>query len=109
MLRRTTTAIREAREQSPVIPASAAFGSVAENREARLQQSPDRDSISKAGRNQPSRVAESFQVQLDQPESYVYGLRVSANPDPIDLARLASREAEDLTGAFSEGAGGFRW
>ena len=49
---------------------------------------------------------------LNRFKSYVYGLRVSANPEPIDLARLASGEAEfveeveqDLTGAFPEGAG----
>ena len=78
MLRRTTNAIREARDQSPVVPATTAFGSTAENGEVRLQQSPDRDSISTAGLNQPSRAAEPFQVQLDQHDSYVYGLRVSA-------------------------------
>ena len=112
MLRRTTNAIREARDQSSVVPATTAFGSTSENGEVRLQQSPDRDSISTAGLNQPSRAAEPFQAQLDQHDSYVYGLRVSANPEPIDLARLASGEAEfveeleqDLTGAFPEGAG----
>ena len=112
MLRRTTNAVREAREQSPVVPATTALGSTAENGGVRLQQSPDGDSISTAGLNQPSRAAEPFQTQLDQNDSYVYGLRVGASPEPIDLARLASGEAElvegleqDLTGAFPEGAG----
>ena len=112
MLRRTTNAIREARDQSPVVQATTAFGSTAENGEVRLQQSPDRGCISTAGLNPPSRAAEPFQAQLDQHDSYVYGLRVSANLEPIDLASLASGEAEfveeleqDLTGAFPEGAG----
>ena len=66
-----------------------AFGNTAENGGIRLQQTPDRDSISRAALNQPSCMAEPFQVQLDQAESYVYGLRVDPESQPIDLAHLA--------------------
>ena len=50
-------------------------------------------------------------MQLDQPESQVSGLRVSGHPAQVDLARLASGDAEsyegleqDLNLAFLEGA-----
>ena len=104
MLRRATSAAaREGRAISP----SATVG-----RDSGVKQSPDRDRISTAGLNQVNRVAEQVQdLQLDQPENQVYGLRVSADQVPVDLARLASGDVElfegpeqDLTGAFPEGA-----
>ena len=104
MLRITTSAAaREGRAISP----SATVG----RNSGVLQQSPDRDRISTAGLNQVNRVAEQVQdLQFDQPENQVYGLRVSADQVPVDLARLASGDVElfggpeQLTGAFPEGA-----
>ena len=105
MLRRTTSAAaREGRAISP--------GATVGRDSGVLQQSPDRYIISTAGLNQVHRMAEQLQgLQLDQPEDQIYGLRVSADQVPVDLARLASGNAElfegpeqNLTGAFPEGA-----
>ena len=103
VLRRTTSAaVREIRALS----ASATVG----RDSGVVQQSPDRDSISTAGLNEVRLVADQFQgLQLDQPESQVYGLRVSADHVPVDLARLASGDAElfegqELDWCFSGGA-----
>ena len=116
MLRRTANAaLNEAGGQSPVIgtrnPDNSPGETAASSNTKAAQGSPDRCSILTAGLNQLNQATSQLQIlRLDQPESYMYGLRVGVGPAEVDLSRLASGDAElfegqeqDLSGAFPEG------